>query len=139
MRIVHDEVIAAFLEQKLGVKFSAPYYALGFTTDDGKPLAAFLFNDFNGANIEMTIYAEHGRMTRRLLRYVARYVFMQLGCRRLSAKIKRSNKRALKAAYRYGFRYEGISKAYFHDSDAVRFFMLRDDCRWIEHEFTKSA
>lgn len=139
MKIVHDDVIAAYLEQKLNVKFSAPYYAVGFTTDEGLPIAAFLFNDFNGSNIEMTIYAERGRMTRKLLRFIARYVFLSLGCRRLSAKIKRNNKRALRAAYRFGFRYEGISKNYFPDCDAVRFFMTAQDCKWIEHEFSKTA
>lgn len=133
MRVVQDDLIADYLEKKLNVKFSKPYHAIGFLTDDGRLLSAFLFNDFNGSNIEMTIAAEKGGVTRAVLREVSNYVFNQLGCKRLSAKIKRSNKRALKAAYRFGFKYEGISKHYFPDADGVRFFMLAQDCKWIAH------
>lgn len=134
MIVIQDASVVAYLEKNLKVKFSAPYYAIGFATNEGRVLAGFLFNDFNGSNIEMSIAIEPGGLHRPILKAVAEYVFDGLKCRRLSAKIKRSNKRALKAAYRFGFRYEGISKHYFPDSDAVRFFMLREHCRWISHE-----
>jgi hypothetical protein len=131
MRLVENEAIAGFIEQKLGVKISPPYTAFGFVSDDSRPLCAVLFNDFNHANMEMTIYAEPGGVTRQVLKYLANYVFNKSQCRRLTVRTKKRNKRVLQLAPRYGFKYECIAKHFFPDDDAVVFRMLREDCRFL--------
>lgn len=130
MKLVESEAIVGFLESKLGTKFSPPYRAFGFVTDDDRPMCAFVFNDHTGANIEMTVYAEPGGMTRGVLRYVANYVFNSSNCRRLTVRTKKRNKRVLKLAPRYGFTYESVAKHYYGDDDAVVFRMLKEDCRF---------
>ena len=131
MRLIENEAIAAFIEQKLQIKISPPYTAFGFASDDNRPLCAVMFNDFNQSNIEMTIYAEPGGITRPVLKYLAHYVFVKNGCRRLTVRTKKSNKHVLQLAPRYGFKYECIAKDFFPDDDAVMFRMLRKDCRFL--------
>jgi hypothetical protein len=129
VRLIENEAIASFIEEKLQVKISPPYTAFGFASDDNRPLCAVLFNEFNQSNIEMTIYAEPGGITREVIRYVANYVFVKNNCRRLTVRTKKRNKRVLQLAPRYGFKYECIAKQFFPDDDAVVFRMLRQECR----------
>lgn len=133
MIVIKDEPsIAAYIERRLGVKISEPRIVLGFMTDAKKPLAGVVLNDYSGANIEMTVVAEPGGMTRGLCRYIANYVFNQLNCRRLTVRTKKRNKRVLKIAERGGFTFEGIAKRFFPDDDAVVYRMFKDECRWLK-------
>lgn len=131
MILIEGEAVAPFIEKKLGVKLSQPYTAFGFVSNDNRPLCALVFNDHTGSNIEVTAYAEPGGMNRGVLRYAANYVFNKCGCRRLTARTKKSNKRMLKLFPRYGFQYECVAKHYFPDDDAVVFRMLKQDCPWL--------
>lgn len=131
MRLVENEAIAGFLEDKLQVKISPPFTAFGFVSNDNRPMCAVLFNDYNQSNMEMTIYAEAGGITRQVLKYLANYVFNKSKCRRLTVRTKRRNKRVLQLAPRYGFKYECIAKNFYPDDDAVVFRMLKEDCRFL--------
>lgn len=131
MIMVDGEAIGQYVGNRLGVTFSPPFQAFGFLSDDKRPLCAFVFNGFNHSNMEMTVVAEPGGITRQVLRYVANYVFEKSNCRRLTVRTKRRNKRVLQLAPRYGFKYECIAKHYFADDDAVVFRMLREDCIWL--------
>lgn len=131
MIVVDGDAIGEYVGNKLGVKISPPFTAIGFLTNDRRPLSAFVFNDYTQSNIEMTVYAEPGGITREVLRYVASYVFLKNKCRRLTVRTKKRNKRVLKLAPRYGFKYECIAKHFFADDDAVVFRMLKEDCRFL--------
>lgn len=131
MILVQGEAIAGFIEGKLGIKVSQPYVAFGFVSDDKRPLCAFIFNDRSDANMEMTVFAEPGGITRGVLRYVANYAFNTNKCRRLTVRTKKRNKRVLKLAPRYGFTYESVAKHFFPDDDAVVFRMLKQDCKFL--------
>jgi RimJ/RimL family protein N-acetyltransferase len=129
--VVDGEAIGAYVGSRLGVTICPPFQAIGFLTDDKKPLAAFVFNEFNHSNMEMTIVAEPGGITRQVIRYVAHYVFVKNNCRRVTVRTRKCNKHILKLAPRYGFKYECIAKQFFPDDDAVVFRMLKQDCRWL--------
>lgn len=142
MILVEGAPVAAFIEGRLGVKLSEPFTAFGFVADDHRPLCAFVFNDFTQANMEMTIFAEPGGITRGVLRYVANYVFNKNNCRRLTVRTKKRNKAVLrllsedrrktsKRRRSFGFQYECVAKHFYTDDDAVVFRMLRDDCKWL--------
>lgn len=134
-----NQEIANGVADKLRITIYPPYIAYGFFTSDRRPLAAVVFNDYTGSNIEMTIVAERGGITRGVLRFIGDYVFCQLGCRRLTVRAKKENKKVKKLALRYGFKYEHVIGKYFPDDDAVLFRMMRDECKWIDHEITKPA
>jgi len=129
--VVDGPEIGAYVGSRLGVTICPPFQAIGFLADDKRPLAAFVFNEFNQSNMEMTIVAEPGGITRQVIRYVANYVFNNNQCRRLTVRTKKRNKHILKLAPRYGFKYECIAKQFFLDDDAVVFRMLKEDCRWL--------
>jgi RimJ/RimL family protein N-acetyltransferase len=129
--VVDGAEIGTYVGSRLGVTIYPPFQAIGFLTDDKRPLAAFVFNEFNHSNIEMTIVAEPGGITRQILRYVAHYVFVKNKCRRLTVRTRKRNKKILQLAPRYGFKYECIAKQFFPDDDAVVFRMLKEDCRFL--------
>jgi RimJ/RimL family protein N-acetyltransferase len=129
--VVDGDEIGAYVGSRLGITFAPPFKALGFLTDDKRPLSAFVFNDFNHSNMEVTIVAEPGGITRQVMKYVANYVFNTSNCRRLTVRTKKRNKRVLQLAPRYGFKFECIAKHYFADDDAVVFRMLKEDCRFL--------
>jgi hypothetical protein len=132
MIVVNDgPLIASYIGSRLGITICEPFTALGFLTDEKRPLCAFVFNDFNHSNMEMTIVAEPGGITRQVIRYVANYVFNTSKCRRVTVRTKKRNKRVLQLAPRYGFKYECIAKHFFADDDAVVFRMLKEDCRFL--------
>ena len=130
MIVVDGPEIGHFVAQKLGIVLTPPFRALGFLADDHRPLAAFVFTK-SDADMELTAYAERGGITRGVIRFIANYVFNQNGCRRLTVRTKKRNRRVLKLAPRYGFKYEGIQRHFYADDDAVVFGMLRDNCRWL--------
>lgn len=131
MIVVEGDEVTSFVEKKLGITISKPNMALGFLTGDKRPLAAFVFNDYSGANVELTALAEPGGLTRGVLRYVAKYAFEKLKCRRVTVRTKKRNKRVLRIANRFGFAYENVAKDFYEDCDAVVFRMLRKDCKWL--------
>ena len=131
MIVVDGAEIGTYVGSRLGVTICPPFQAIGFLTDEKKPLAAFVFNEFNHSNMEMTIVAEPGGITRQIIRYVAHYVFVKNDCRRVTVRTRKRNKHILKLAPRYGFKYECIAKQFFPDDDAVVFRMLKEDCRWL--------
>lgn len=131
MIVVDGDAIADYVASKLKVKISPPFQAIGFLTDDKRPMSAFVFNDYSDSNIELTVFAEPGGISRGVLRYVAHYVFVKNNCRRLTVRTKKRNKRVLQLAPRYGFKYEGVAKHFYADDDAVVFRMLKSDCIWL--------
>jgi RimJ/RimL family protein N-acetyltransferase len=121
----------AFVEQKLKITLAPPFHAFGYVTDDGRPIAGIVVNDYTGSNCELTIVAEKGRITRAVLRHIASHVFNKLGCRRATIRTRKSNKALLRVIPRFGFKFEGVARHFYHDGDAVVFRMLRSECPWI--------
>lgn len=127
----HDAVVA-YVERHLKVKISEPSITLGFVTSDkSRALCAVVLNEYNNSNIEMTICAERGGITIGVMRYLAQYVFGQLGCRRLTVRCKRHNRHARRMAERFGFKYESVAQRFFPDDDATVLRMFKEECPWL--------
>lgn len=133
MIVLQTPEVAGYVEQRLGVKIHPPSTCLGFATDAGRPLMAAVFNGYNGANMDMSMVAEPGGITREALRYIAHYVFVTNGCRRLTIRTKKRNKTVLKLAPKAGFKFEAVASDYYPDSDAVVFRMLKSECEWLKN------
>lgn len=128
--------VAGYIERHLKIEISKPSITLGFMAGDdpnnfGRPLCGVVLNEYNGSNIELTICAEKAGITLGVMRYLARYVFGQLGCRRLTVRCKRSNKHARRMAERFGFKYESVAQRFFPDDDATVLRMFKDECPWL--------
>ena len=123
--------VIGYVERTLRIKVAPPAHAFGYVTDDGKPLAAVVVNDYNFANCELTIVAEKGGLTRPVLKHLADYAFGKLGCRRVTVRTRKRNKLVQKLATRAGFTFETVAQHFFDDDDAVVYRMKRSDCPWI--------
>ena len=130
MRLVqNDATAAAGVKAVLGVVLSPPF--IGFCVQDGgKVKGVVVINDYTGANAEMTGVGR-GCWTPHVIRELARYVFRQLGCRRLTARTATSNRQAARALERLGFKREGIARQWFDGEDAILFGLLADEQRLI--------
>lgn len=136
MIVVNGPEVVAYVERCLKIKISEPNITFGFMAGEnrdsaGRPLCAVVLNEYNGSNIEMTICAEPAGITLGVMRFLAGYVFEQLGCRRLTVRCKRKNKHARRMAERFGFVYEAVSPRFFPDDDATVLHMFKEECPWL--------
>lgn len=119
----------------LGTVFSGPYEAIGFLDDSGNLRGGALFNNYNGSNIEVSVYAPN-MATRGMIRAVMHYAFVQLGCNRITARTRKDNKTAQKMLPRMGFKYEASLKLYYgqRSNDAAVLYVIDRETalkRWL--------
>jgi len=124
-----DEVVARWVSQRIGAEIHPPFTAIGFV-NDGKLTAGFVFSDYNGSNVEVTAattrYVKKGELLA-----VCRYVFIQLGCRRVTFRAKASNYRST-AFLQRRMTYEATLPHYYPDDHAEQYRLLREDCPWLK-------
>lgn len=139
MKLITDapEIVAQFVATGLQRTFHPPYTALGWVIQNGEKwtlVGGVVFNDYNGWNIEATIYWK-GPMTRQPIVETLRYVFEQCKCGRMTAKTAKGNKRMLKILPRLGFHVEAELPRFFgplRAQNAVVFRMTRKDAeKWL--------
>lgn len=121
-----DQIVAEFVSAGIGDHFSPPYVCIGFSKDGKTLCGGAIFNNWNGANIEVSIYGP-GALTRRSIAVVCRYAFLQAGASRMSAKTRRSNKRMQALLPRLGFTFEGSQKRFFgpnREDDALLYALF---------------
>jgi RimJ/RimL family protein N-acetyltransferase len=124
--------VAEWFGQVVGKPQFGPYAAMGWQNDKGEPVTAVLFNDYNGANIEMHMVGTFGRQR---LREVMRYAFLQLNVQRITAKPYRSNVKLRETVMKLGFEPEGVMKRYYgpsSDDDAIVYRLDRQAAeKWM--------
>jgi RimJ/RimL family protein N-acetyltransferase len=136
MRLIlgQDEAVGAFAAERLGVSITPPFTSMGIVDDADQLIGAIIYNDYNGANIEITVHAP-GCLNRRIIRAMAAYPFEQLGVLRLTSRTKRSNRVMCKLFPRLGFVFEATLKHYFGPSrgdDAIVYRMTRAEAdKWL--------
>lgn len=129
-----NEAIVKWVMGKLQAPAVKPYRGLGLADDRGSLVAGVVFNGYNGANVDITVYGP-GHIGRRELRAVFGYAFGALQATRITARTRRKNSLHSKDILkRLGFIYEGKAVAYYGEGracDAMVYRMLRQECRWI--------
>jgi hypothetical protein len=125
-----DDELAAWLGERLGLKFVPPFTTIGFANEDGIQAVA-LFNNYTGTDIELTLHAD-GMMDRHMCRVISDMVFNVNGCARCTARTRADNPRALKVLKVAGWKQEGVLREYFSGTDAVLFGMLKRECRFLK-------
>lgn len=130
MLVYHrDEEIAAVVGRMTGSHITPPYTAIGVAYR-GLIIGGFVFNNFTGPDIEMSVAGKHV-ISRGVLRAVARYTFGQLGVRRVSITMRATDKTTQDIAQRLGFTLEGFKHQAFWNDDAVLMGLTKDNCRWL--------
>jgi RimJ/RimL family protein N-acetyltransferase len=116
-----------------------PYAAIGVVRN-GAIVGGAVFHGFYTfrsvpVDIEMSSAFEprSGWCTRNVIRGLSEYPFIQLGCRRVTARTARSNKAARRTLEAIGFKLEGIArKAIDGFEDAMLYGLLQAECHWLK-------
>jgi hypothetical protein len=124
--IVYGEELRPWLEKSLGEKVPHETEFLGFVLG-GEPYAVVGFHSYYGDDVELCASAVCG--TPAFLLAVFDYVFVQLKCRRCTAKVRADNKRSLKLVKRLGFKQEGIMRKARNGCDVIVFGLLKEECK----------
>ena len=126
----NDGVAKAIIEQSLNVSIAHPF--VGLIIDDGETLAAaFIFNNFDRINIDLSIVVQ-APFTMRLMRDIARYVFGRLGVKRVTCVTSVDNSQAIKRLRRLGFEQEGVLRDRLPTGDAFVFSLLARDQKFVK-------
>tara|TARA_R110000787_G_scaffold126662_1_gene237967 strand:+ start:308 stop:802 length:495 start_codon:yes stop_codon:yes gene_type:complete len=102
--------------------------------DSGSYIAGCLYSNHSGHNIDMHFATDSPKCaTKRNFRAWFGYPFLQLGCKRVTAIIVKSNKKSRKFVERAGFRLEGVARKGFDGiRDACIYGMLFEDCKYLK-------
>ena len=135
--IGHDEDVARWVSARIPQVTTMPggYVAIGVARD-GSLTGGALFTNYRpcpgGGDIEVWC-AGKGWLSRRVIRAILAYPFLQLGCHRLTALTPKGNRPSRRLLEGLGFKFEGIARQGFGPrSHAALYSMLRGECRWIE-------
>src|SRR5436305_1690086 len=85
-----NDLIAGWVQQFSGKPFCKPYETIGIVNAQGAITGGFVFTGYNGDGIEVSV-AGKGIASRAAWGAACRYVFDQLGCKRLQMHTRKSN------------------------------------------------
>lgn len=125
--IVTGEQVARFVGGQLQRPFCPPYTAIGIERG-GEIVAGTVFNQFEGADVHVTVAGKRGAFTRAYIKAVGEYVFQQLGCIRMT--IVSEQPEVIDIARRLGAQTEGRIRNHFGPGrDGTLLGILKED--WI--------
>lgn len=114
------------------LSLDTPYTAIGWKTGDALTAGA-VFDNYTRINIDTHIAIADKRVSRLFLGECFRYVFGQLGVKRITARVARSNRASIVFCLSLGFKAEGICReALSGGEDLCIYGMLACECRWLE-------
>ena len=130
----HDQSVADWAGRQFGVTIPPGCVAWGVIDKAGTLTGAIVLHSFyKGGNMEMAMVGTV--MRKDILRRLARYIFGQLGCTRLTARTARRNVPVQKMLRRADFEFEGINKRWYgpeKGDDALVFALFPDKAkRWM--------
>lgn len=128
-----DQAVAEWVGNGLRKPIHPPYTAIGWVDEQDNLRAGAVFNQWNGSNIEVTIYGPRG-FGKEAIQTVFRYAFTQLKANRLTATTERRNKVMRRILPRMGFIFEHPQQQFYgprRENDGLVFRMLRNECRWL--------
>jgi hypothetical protein len=108
--IVSGSAVAEYVGRRTGATIIEPYTSLGVARQ-GEIIAGVVFNVWTGPDVQMTIAAEPGALSRAFLRRVGRYATDELGCIRATIETEQAHVAAM--ALRMGGRVEGVKRDLF--------------------------
>lgn len=108
--IVTGNHVAEYVGAKVGSVIVPPFSTLGIERS-GQIVAGVVFNVWTGPDVQMTIAAEPGAITRRFLKRVGHYATNELGC--IRATIETEQPQVVDIALRMGGKIEGVKRDLF--------------------------
>jgi RimJ/RimL family protein N-acetyltransferase len=122
------ETAVQWVADRLGASFPRGATALALARG-GELVGGAVFCGFTGRDIEVSVAAARTlAWPRPFLARVGAYVFDELGCARMTALTRATNRAVIRIAPRLGAVLEGRKRNYFDDgADALVFGILQED------------
>ena len=115
-----------------GVTFREPSFALGVLNGHGKLVGAVIYNNYEAANVEMSIVGPRRAFYRGVCREIFSYAFDELGVSRVTLTCRERYPEIIDKARRWGWKIEGRMRDYYGPGDhAIILGMLREECRFL--------
>jgi RimJ/RimL family protein N-acetyltransferase len=145
-RIVIGNEVVQWVAKRTG-EFGNYGAAVGFGIEDDRELiAGVVFNEYNGANINMHVASDGSRkwMTREFLWMVFDYAFNQAKIKRITGLVGEGNTEAQLFDEHIGFSLETTLSDAHPSGDLLVYVMRREQCRWLNirrshHELQQAA
>jgi RimJ/RimL family protein N-acetyltransferase len=127
-----DSRVGAWILERTGGQWKGDGVTIGLE-EDGKLIAGVLYEDFNGANINIAVAGEGKRwLNREFLWFVFYYPFIQLKVRRVTALIASTNQASINFCQHIGFVREATLESAHPSGDLFVYKMFREDCKWLK-------
>lgn len=138
--VIRDDTLAtqqdipAFMRGMVGLPFAASSACKVLGRADNSRFAVFaLHNVTPTGEAELVAACDRGMLQRSSLCYLADWIFVQCGVRRLVCRVPAHQTDAIDYLRRLGFRFEGRASRYFsNDCDASVWTLFADECRWLK-------
>lgn len=131
-----DELVAELVRSRIPQmrdKSFGPCTALGVIRR-GVLVGGVVFNRYSGFDVSLTAaFDAPGWALPGTVRAILAYPFIDLGCKRVSARTGKKNRKARKLLEDLGFVLEGVCRrGYDGFEDAMMYGLLKEDCRWLK-------
>lgn len=121
---------ASWLHDEERVLVHEPFSSV-LVRDGDNVRGVVLFFNRCGNDIEMGFFGR-GLLSRRLIKFIGTYCFVDNGCSRITARTRADNTKAIETLQRCGFALEGRQRGYFDDTDALIFGLLKKESKlWV--------
>ncbi len=126
------ERVGRWVCERAGGQWKGCETAIGIEKD-GHLVGGVVFDDFNGANINMHVASDGSRawLNREFLWFVFYYPFVQLGVKRVTGIVPSNNLAARSFDEHIGFRLEATLKDAHPAGDLLIYVMKPEYCRWL--------
>ena len=130
-----DAIVAEFVRVRLPILRPdfGPFSAIG-VVKDGVLLGGLVFHNYVGFNVELSVAFDSAAWcSRRTIRTLAAYPFLQMKVARCTAMTGIKNKKTRKLIEGLGGKLEGVHpKGLDGIQTLVSYGMLKENCRWIK-------
>lgn len=130
----HDELICRWVYQKVGGVYGPGCVGIGLMDMKTRRLVAGVaYDGFNGSQVLMHVRIDHRHALTREFCWIAfDYPFNQLGVKRITGLVDKTNKDARKLDEHLGFVQEAVLKcAAPSGKDLIVYRMFKDQCKFL--------
>jgi len=125
-----DERVAAWVHANFDSYPMRSDRAVGIIRPDGVLIGAFLLQNYNGVNIELSYYGPR-TVSNGIIRSIARIALSEFNIGRATILTSKRNRRLIQTLFKFGWRVEGTQRCFYGYRDcrrntAVRLVMFRE-------------
>lgn len=120
-----NDKAASYLRDAHRIPFKSGQQSL-LVVDGDEVRGCVIFYAVSVNDIEIGMFGE-GILSRRIIRFIGTYAFIDNGCKRITARTHSLNSKARQTLERCGFKEEGRQRRFFDDGDAIIYGLLKDE------------